>query len=59
MAGKKSDERVERGWSKLEEKWAGSIGPGYEKDPTKGTQNPLTAHLKPVKERQEEASSSE
>ena len=56
MATEKSEPRIVHGWSKLEEKRAGSIGPGYEKDPTKGTQNPFTAQLKPAKAPPEEES---
>lgn len=48
MADKKSSPRVERRWSKLEENAAGGVGPGFERNPRKGTQNPLTAHLRPV-----------
>ena len=59
MAIKKSEPRAARGWSKLEEKRAGSIGPGYEKDPTKGTENPFTAHLKPAKNPQSKKSTGE
>lgn len=56
MAVKKSGTRAVHGWSKLEEKRAGSIGPGYEKDPTKGTANPFTAHLKPANDPQSKKS---
>lgn len=49
MASKKQADRNRRGWSKLEEKYAGSIGPGFERDPRKGTENPFTAHLKPAR----------
>lgn len=59
MADKKSTPRVERGWSKLEKRAAGGVGPGFEKNPRKGTQNPLTSHLKPVESTSDEKPSKE
>ena len=38
-----------KGLSRMARKSAGSIGPGFQRDPTRGTQNPFTANLK-VKE---------
>ena len=49
MASRASNNRTRQGWSRLDQKRAGGIGPGPQKDPTKGTQNPFTANLK-VKE---------
>ena len=46
MGQNKPDEKIHKGWSKLEKKAAGGVGPGFEKDPQKGTQNPFTSQLK-------------
>ena len=46
MGQDKTQEQTHKGWSRLEEKAAGGIGPGFEKDPRKGTQNPFTSRLK-------------
>ena len=47
MASEQRDGKAAGRWSKLEEKRAGSIGPGFQQNPDKGTKNPFTSELKP------------
>ncbi len=49
MASTRSNNKTKQRWSRLDEKRAGGIGKGPQKNPTKGTQNPFTQNLK-VKE---------
>ena len=59
MATEKSNPRVQHGVSKLEKKAAQGVGPGFEKDPQNGTQNPFTSQLKPAASSSEAQSSEE
>ena len=46
MTTERRDKKAIGRWSKLEEKRAGSIGPGFQQNPDKGTRNPFTSQLK-------------
>ena len=54
MASTRSNNKTKQRWSRLDEKRAGGIGKGPQKNPTKGTQNPFTQNLKVKPESTEE-----